>query len=73
MRCVKRGQARRHGVPETMLYDWKAKHGGLEISEAKLLQALENENSRLNRLLAGAMLDNADRTGLRSKNYNARR
>jgi putative transposase len=51
--------ARRHGVSEATLYNWKAKSGGLEVSEAKRLRALEDENGRLKRLLADAMLDNA--------------
>ena len=51
--------ARKHGVSEATLYNWKAKYGGLEVSEAKRLRALEDENGRLKRLLADAMLDNA--------------
>ena len=51
------GVARKHGVSEAALYNWKAKHGGLEVSEAKQLRALEDENAKLKRLLAGAMLD----------------
>src|SRR3546814_9026551 len=48
--------ARRHGVPEATIYNWKAKYGGLEVSEAKRLRSLEDENAKLKRLLAGAML-----------------
>jgi putative transposase len=51
--------ARRQGVSESTLYNWKAKYGGLEASEAKRLRALEDENGRLKRPLADAMLDNA--------------
>jgi len=51
--------AREHGVSEATLYNWKAKYGGLEVSEAKRLRALEDENAKLKRLLADAMLDNA--------------
>ena len=51
--------ARKHGVPEATLYNWKAKHGGLEVSEAKRMRALEAENGRVKRLRADAMLDNA--------------
>ena len=40
-------------------YKWKAKFGGLDVSEAKRLKALEDENAKLKRLLADAMLDNA--------------
>ncbi|WP_185999051.1 IS3 family transposase [Novosphingobium aerophilum] len=51
--------ARRHGVSEATIYNWRAKYGGLEVSEAKRLRALEDENAKLKRLLAEAMLDNA--------------
>ena len=40
-------------------YNWKAKYGGLEVSEAKRLRGLESENAKLKKLLANAMLDNA--------------
>ena len=50
---------RRHGVSETTYYRWKAKFGGLAVSDAKRLRQLEAENSRLKRLLAEAHLDNA--------------
>ena len=49
--------ARKHGVSEATLYNWKAKYGGLEGSEAKRLRALEDENAKLKRLLADAMLE----------------
>ncbi|MGV7123143.1 IS3-like element ISSpma3 family transposase [Sphingopyxis sp. 550A] len=51
--------ARRHGVSEATIYNWKAKYGGLEVSEAKRLRSLEDENAKLKRLLADSMLDNA--------------
>lgn len=50
---------RRHGVVENTIYRWKAKYGGMEISEAKRLRDLEQENARLKRLLAEAELDKA--------------
>jgi putative transposase len=50
---------RDHGIGESTFYKWKSKYGGLEVSEAKRLRALEEENSKLKRLLADAMLDNA--------------
>ena len=51
---------RQHGISETTLYKWKAKYGGLEVSEARRLRALEDENARLKKLLlAEAMLDNS--------------
>ena len=43
--------ARRHGVSEATIYNWKAKYGGLEVSDAKRLRALEDENAKLKRLL----------------------
>ena len=63
------GLARKHGVSEATLYNWKAKYGGLEVSEAKRLRALEDENGRLKRLLADAMLDNAGLKDLLSKKW----
>ncbi len=61
--------ARKHAVSEATLYNWKAKYGGLEVSEAKRLRALEDENGRLKRLLAEAMLDNAGLKDLLSKKW----
>jgi putative transposase len=51
--------SRRHGVSEQSLYRWKSKYGGMQVSEAKRLRELEQENAKLKRLLADAMLDNA--------------
>ena len=51
--------ARKHGVSEATLYNWKAKYGGMDVSDAKRLKALEDENARLKKLLAEQMLDNA--------------
>lgn len=51
--------ARRHGVSEATIYNWKAKYGGLGVSEAKRLRALEDKNAKLKQPLAEAMLDNA--------------
>ena len=50
---------RRHGISPATFYKWKAKYGGLDVSEARRLKALEDENAKLKRLLAEAMLDNA--------------
>mgnify|MGYP001361011367 CR=1 FL=1 len=61
--------ARRYGVSEATIYNWKAKYGGLEVSEAKRLRALEDENAKLKRLLAEAMLDNAGLKDLLGKNW----
>ena len=49
---------RKHGVSDASIYKWKAKFGGMEVSEAKRLRALEEENGKLKRMLADAMLDN---------------
>ena len=61
--------ARRHGVSEATIYNWKAKYGGLDVSEARRLRALEDENAKLKRLLAEAMLDNAGLKDLLAKNW----
>jgi putative transposase len=49
--------ARKYGLSEATLYNWKAKFGGMDVSDAKKLRALEDENGKLKRLLADAMLD----------------
>jgi putative transposase len=51
--------ARKHGISEATLYNWKAKYGGMDVSEAKRLRMLEDENRKLKKLLAESMLDNA--------------
>jgi len=48
---------RRHGISSASFYKWKAKYGGLEVSEARRLKALEDENARLKKLLAESMLN----------------
>lgn len=53
---------RRRGISEQTFYRWKAKYGGLEVSEARRLRRLEEENRRLKQLLAEAALDNAARS-----------
>ena len=50
---------RKYGVSEATFYKWKAKYGGMEVSEARRLKTLEDENAKLKKLLAEAMLDNA--------------
>jgi putative transposase len=50
---------RKHGISTATFFKWKAKFGGLEVSDAKRLRALEDENAKLKKLLAEAMLDNA--------------
>ena len=61
--------ARRHGVSEATIYNWKAKYGGLEVSEARRLRELESENAKLKRLLADTMLDNVALKDLLSKKW----
>jgi putative transposase len=48
---------RKHGISTATFYAWKAKYGGLDVSQARKLKALEDENARLKKLLAEAMLD----------------
>ena len=50
---------RRHGISSATFYAWKAKFGGMDVSDAKRLKALEEENARLKRLLAESLLDHA--------------
>ena len=50
---------RSYGISSATYYKWKAKYGGLQVSDAKRLKTLEEENRRLKRLLAETMLDNA--------------
>ena len=50
---------RKHGISSATFYKWKAKYGGLEVSDARKFKALEDENAKLKKLLAEAMLDNA--------------
>ena len=61
--------ARKHGISEATLYNWKAKYGGLTVSEVKRLKTLEDENTKLKKLLADTMLDNAALKELLSKNW----
>lgn len=51
--------SRKHGITEQTFFRWRAKYGGLQLSEAKRLKALEEENRRLKRLVADLSLDNA--------------
>jgi putative transposase len=60
---------RKHGVSSATFYKWKAKFGGLDVSEARRLKTLERENNRLKRMLAEAMLDNAALKDLLGKKW----
>jgi putative transposase len=60
---------RKHGISDATFYKYKARFGGMNVSDAKKLRALEDENNRLKRMLADAMLDNAALKDLATKNY----
>src|SRR5258707_5646767 len=64
---------RKHGVSSATFYKWKAKFGGLDVSDAKRLRSLEDENGRLKRMMADAMLDNAALKDLLGKSGDAHR
>ncbi len=60
---------RKHGVSDASIYKWKARFGGMDVSEAKRLRALEDENAKLKRMLADAMLDNVALKDLLGKKW----
>ena len=60
---------RKHGISSATFYAWKAKFGGMEVSEVKRLKTLEAENTKLKRLYADAMLDNAGLKGLLARKW----
>jgi putative transposase len=60
---------RRHGVSPATFYKWKSKFGGMEVSEAKRLRSLEDENAKLKKLLAEAMLDIAVLKDIKGKKW----
>ena len=60
---------RKHGVSDASIYKWKARYGGMDVSEAKRLKALEDENAKLKRMLADAMLDNVALKDLLGKKW----
>jgi putative transposase len=59
----------KHGIISATLYAWKAKYGGMDVTQARKLKVLEEENGRLKRLLADAMLDNAVLKEVAGKNW----
>ncbi len=63
------GLWRRHGISNSTFYAWKARFGGMEVSDAKRLKALEDENARLKRLLAESLLDQAALKDLLSRKW----
>src|SRR5215467_9225519 len=64
---------RKHGISDATFYKWKARYGGMEVSDARRLKALEDENAKLKKLLAEAMLDNAMLRDVAQENGDARR
>ena len=60
---------RKHGVSSATFYKWKAKYGGMDVSDSKRLKALEDENAKLKRLLADAMLDKVGLKELLAKKW----
>jgi putative transposase len=60
---------RQHGISEATFYNWKAKYGGLSVSDVQKLKRLEEENSKLKRVVADLTLDNVVMKDLLSKNF----
>ena len=60
---------RKHGISAATFYKWKSKFGGMTVSDAKRLKALEDENAKLKKLLAETMLDNAMLKDIASKKW----
>jgi len=60
---------RKHGISDASFYKWRAKYGGMDVSDAKKLKALEDENGKLKKLLADAMLDNVALKDLLSRKW----
>ena len=60
---------KKHGLSSPTFYKWKAKYGGMDVSEARRLKALEEENAKLKRMLADSMLDNVALKDLLGKKW----
>ena len=60
---------RRHGISDATFYTWRSKYGGMEVSDAKKLKALDEENRKLKKLLAEQLLDNATLKEMLGKNF----
>ena len=60
---------RKHGLSSPTFYKWKARYGGMDVSEARRLKALEDENTKLKRMLADSMLDNVALKDLLGKKW----
>ena len=60
---------RKHGISDGTIYNWRSKYGGMEVSEAKRLKQLEDENAKLKRLLAESMMDVSTLREMLGKNF----
>ena len=60
---------RKHGISDATFYKWRAKYGGMDVSDARKLKVLEEENAKLKRLLAESVMDNATLKEMLSKNF----
>ena len=60
---------RRHGISDATFYKWRSKYGGMEVSDARKLKSLEEENRKLKKLLAEQMLDNSTLKEMLGKNF----
>lgn len=60
---------RKHGISDATFYNWRSKYGGMEVSEAKRLKQLEDENNRLKKLLAESMMDVSTLREMLEKNF----
>ena len=60
---------RQHGISDAMFYKWRSKYGGMEVSQARKLKVLEEENRKLKKLLAEQMLDNSTLKEMLGKNF----
>lgn len=60
---------RKHGISDATFYKWRSKYGGMEVSDAKKLKALEEENRKLKKLLAESMLDVSTLKEMLGKNF----
>ena len=60
---------RKHGISDATFYKWRSKYGGMEVSDARRLKAVEEENRKLKKLLAEQMLDNSTLKEMLEKNF----
>ncbi len=60
---------RQHGISDATFYKWRSKYGGMEVSQARKLKVLEEENRKLKKLLAEQMLDNSTLKEMLGKNF----